>query len=340
MKNELFLKSGYLNYQFILDLDLPFIFIVGGRGTGKTYGALKHAHDSKTRFMFMRRTQKQIKMLKKPAFNPFKKLSDNEGLNIDMLSSDEVTIIMEHLEESDEVLGYACAVSDIANMRGIDASDVDLLIYDEFIPLPNERVNRGEESGFLDIYESINRNRELDGENPLKVIALANSNEMANPIFMELNLVRDGERMKNKGKDIFIDKDRGVAIIYLDKSPISEKKKETALYKLLGSDSHYTRMSLANEFVIEDEDIIKSKPIKEYKPLVKIGELSIYKHKSRKEYYGTGFNSGGMPYINADSKGADKFRKSYMQLYYAYIDGRFIFEDYLSLKLYDKYMNL
>lgn len=337
---ELYLKSGYLNYDYILSLDVPFIFIVGGRGTGKTYGALKHAHDTKTRFMFMRRTQKQIKMLKKPAFNPFKKLSDNEGLNIDMISSDEVTVITEHLDEYDEILGYACAVSDIANMRGIDASDVDLLIYDEFIPLANERVQRGEESGFLDIYESINRNRELDGLQPLKVMALANSNEMANPIFMELNLVRDGERMKKKGQDLFIDKDRGVAIVYLDKSPISEKKKETALYKLLGGDAHYTRMSLGNEFIIEDEDIIKSKPIREYKPIVRIGELSIYKHKSKKEYYGTGFKSGGLVYINADTKGAEKFRKNYIQMYYAYLDGRFIFEDYLSLKLYCKYMEL
>lgn len=340
MENKLYDKNGYVNYEYILSLGVTFIFIVGGRGTGKTYGALKHVHDFNKRFMFMRRTQKQIKMLRKPAFNPFKKLADNEHLNIDMVSSDEVTVITEHLEEYDEILGYACAVTDIANMRGIDASDVDVLIYDEFIPLPTERVQRGEESGFLDIYESINRNRELEGDKPLMVLALANSNEMANPIFMELNLVRIGEKMKKKGQDVYIDNDRSFAIIYLDKSPISEKKKETALYKLLGGDSNYSRMSLGNEFIIEDEDIIKSRPIKEYKPLVRIGELSIYKHRSKKEYYGTGFASGGLTYINADSKGAEKFRKNYMQLYYAYLDGRFIFEDYLSLKLYGKYMEL
>ena len=337
--SDLYLKSGYLNFKYILGLDVPFIFIVGGRGTGKTYGALKFAHDSKKRFMFMRRTQKQIKMLKKPAFNPFKKLSENEHLNIDMVSSDEVTIILEHLEEYEEILGYACAVSDIANMRGIDASDVDLLIYDEFIPLANERVQRGEETGFLDIYESISRNRELDGNKPLQVLALANSNEMANPIFMELNLVRVGEQMKRKGKDLYIDANRGVAIIYLDKSPISEKKKETALYKLLGETSNYAKMSLDNEFVIEDEELIKSRPIKEFKPLVNIGELYIYKHKSKKEYYGTSFKSGACQYINADSKGCEKFRKKYVNLWYAYVDGRFLFEDYLSLKLFDKYFN-
>lgn len=339
MNSDLYLKSGYLNFKYILDLQVPFIFIVGGRGTGKTYGALKMAHDHNIRFMFMRRTQKQIKMLKKPSFNPFKKLSENEGLNIDMISSDEVTVITEHKEEYDDILGYACAVSDIANMRGIDASDVDLLIYDEFIPLANERVQRGEESGFLDIYESISRNRELEGDKPLQVLALANSNEMANPIFMELNLVRVGEKMKKKKQELYIDKDRGVAIIYLDHSPISEKKKETALYKLLGEASNYSRMSLNNEFIIEDEDIIKSKPIKEYKAVVTIGELTIYKHKSRKEYYGTGLNSGSPVYINADAKGCEKFRKNYIKLYYAYIDGRLLFEDYLSLKLFDKYIN-
>lgn len=338
---DIYLKNGYLNYRAVLGLQVSFIFIVGGRGTGKTYGALKYVHDNDKRFMFMRRTQKQIKQLRKPAFNPFKKLGDNEGFNVELVASDEVTTIIERKEEIDEVLGYACAVSDLANMRGIDASDVDVIIYDEFIPMRSERVAKGEELSFLDIYESINRNRELDGYQAVQVLCLANSNEMANPVFMELNLVRTAEKMKKKGERVKVDKQRGYAIIYLDDSKISEQKKQTALYKLLGDNSNYTKMSLSNDFVIEDDDLIQSKNLKEYKPFVSIGELTIYKHKNKREYYASNFKAGACRNeFSADSKGIDKFRKQYIKLYYTYLDRRIIFEDYLSLKLFTKYLNI
>ena len=40
MHKELYLDSGYLNAKWVIDLPYPFVFCVGGRGTGKTYGAL------------------------------------------------------------------------------------------------------------------------------------------------------------------------------------------------------------------------------------------------------------------------------------------------------------
>ena len=37
----LYLPNGYVDIRWILAQGLPFNFLVGGRGTGKTYGALK-----------------------------------------------------------------------------------------------------------------------------------------------------------------------------------------------------------------------------------------------------------------------------------------------------------
>ena len=54
---SIYLKSGYLDVEKILSYKLPFNFIIGGRGTGKTYGALKTAYINDIRFMLMRRTQ-------------------------------------------------------------------------------------------------------------------------------------------------------------------------------------------------------------------------------------------------------------------------------------------
>ena len=336
---NLYLKNKYLNINTVIKLGTAFNFIIGGRRTGKTFNSLKYCYENDIRFLFMRRTQKQIKMLSKPAFNPFKALNDKLGCNIMMKSSDDTTLIYEEIEGAIKVLGYACATSDLANMRGFDGTDVEVIIFDEFIPMSNERVMKNEEVGFLDIYDTINSNRELDGLEPVKALCLANANELANPLFMELNLVRVAEAMKAKKEAYKVDHKRGYSIIFLDDSKIADARRETALYKLIGEASNYAKMALDNDFNIQDQDIIKKRPIKEYKPILNIGELTIYKHKSRKEYYGTGFKSGAPAELTADSKGREKFIRNYSYLWYAYIDSRFYFEDYLSLKLFDKYYN-
>lgn len=51
---SIYLDNGYLDIAKILSYGLPFNFIVGGRATGKTYGALKYAYESHMRFIRMR----------------------------------------------------------------------------------------------------------------------------------------------------------------------------------------------------------------------------------------------------------------------------------------------
>ena len=52
---SIYLKNGYVDIERILNYRIPFNFIIGGRGTGKTYGALKYAYENDIRFMLMRR---------------------------------------------------------------------------------------------------------------------------------------------------------------------------------------------------------------------------------------------------------------------------------------------
>ena len=65
---SLFLESGYLNIREILNSNSSFIFIVGARGVGKTYGALKYAIESGAVFGYMRRTQAQADIINKEEF--------------------------------------------------------------------------------------------------------------------------------------------------------------------------------------------------------------------------------------------------------------------------------
>lgn len=333
----IYLDNGYLNIEQILSYGVPFNFIVGGRGTGKTYGTLKTAYIENKRFILMRRTQAQCDLINKPEFNPFKALNNDTGSNAVVRSISKYNAkIVEENDEEERLLGYTCALSTIANMRGFDASDVSLLIYDEFIPERHERAIKNEGSAFLNAYETINRNREIKGDKPLQVLCLANAFNIANPIFLELGLVGRCEKMKNSGQEIFIDKERGVCVVLLQKSKISKAKADTALYRL--SSGSYADMALSNDFVYNNSDNIKSMALKEFKLLCTVGEISIYKHKSKRLFYVSDHRTGTAPIYKSDEVNLQRYRKNHgVALYGAYMRNNIICESLLTKSLFELY---
>ena len=333
----IYLSSGYLDIEKILSYKMPFNFVVGGRATGKTYGALKTAYENRIRFILMRRTQTQCDLINKPEFNPYKAINMDLGSNVTVRSISKYNAkIVEEFEESENILGYTCALSTISNMRGFDASDVQLLIYDEFIPEKHERPLKNEGSAFLNAYETINRNRELKGSEPVQVLCLANAFNIANPIFLELGLVGRCEKMKNSGQELFIDKERGILIVMLYKSRISKAKADTALYRL--SSGSYADMALSNDFIYNSNENIKSIALNEYRLICTVGEISIYRHKSKRSYYVSEHRSGTAPQYTSDEVNIMRYRKNHgMLLYTAYMRNNITFENMLTKSLFELY---
>lgn len=341
---NIYQKSGYIDIRAIMALGLPFNFIVGGRATGKTYTSLKTVKEDGIKFIYMRRTQSQVDMINKPEFSPFKSLNDDHGWTIGSATLSKYNAGFYETEETEDggrqcvgsPIGYTCALSTISNMRGFDASDVRLLIYDEFIPEKHERTIKNEGAAFLNAYETINRNRELKGEKPLQVLCLANANDLANPIFLELGLVRKAEQMRRKGQEISIDKERGVGLFILDKSPISAQKRNTVLYKL-SKGSEFSRMSLENDFANEDIGRIKTQPLGEFRPVVTVGEITVYKHKSRGEYYVSTHKAGSCAEFGSGDTDKNRFRRAYGWIWQEYMKNNIIFEEYLCEVLLNRY---
>jgi hypothetical protein len=332
---KIYQESGYIDIRKILSLNLPFNFIVGDRGTGKTYTSLETAVEDKSKFIFMRRTQSQADLINKPEFSPFKSLNRDFNWHIGSESLSKYNAGFYHQEEQDDKwtsigspIGYTSALSTISNMRGFDASDVTLLIYDEFIPEKHERPIKNEGSAFLNAYETINRNRELNGFKPLQSLCLANANDLANPIFMELHLVRKAEQMRRKKQEVFIDKEIGVGMFILDKSPISQQKATTALYRVT-KDSNFKKMSINNDFSGEEVGRINSRPLAEYRPVVAVGELCIYEHKSNRTYYITTHKLGSPPYYGTGDAEKARFRRMYQWIWDEYMENNIEFEEYL-----------
>lgn len=336
---NIYLDSGYLNMRHIynelcIKLGLPFIFIIGQRATGKTYGSLEFTIEDEIKFMLMRRTQSQADLINKPEFSPFKSLNRDHGWNIYSRPLSKYNAGFYQDEEGGLPIGYTCALSTVANMRGFDAQDVELTIYDEFIAERHERPIKNEASAFFNAYETMNRNRELKGLPPMHCLMLANSNDIANPYFMELGLIRTLRKMLKRKQTLHIDKVRGLAIIFLHKSRVSEQKRETALYRLTKG-TQFSSMALDNKFNNEVAGKIRSMNLKEYRPLVAIGELCLYEHKSNDTIYASTHKSGKFETYKLGDVERMRFKREWRYLWDEYMDNNITFEEYTCEVLFN-----
>lgn len=338
---SLFLDNGYLNIREILNSNSSFIFIVGARGVGKTYGALKYALESGAVFGYMRRTQAQADIINKEEFSPLKPVLEEKGLNIGIqkVTKYSAGFYAYDIDEKgkrvyeDTAVGYTLALSTVANLRGFDMSNMKLLIYDEFIPEKHERLMKGEGNALLNCYETINRNRELNGQKPLKLLCLANSNDLINPVFEAFGITEKAESMHRK-KQIFSRlSERSIDIYLIYNSPVSVKKAETALYKA-AQDSTFKEMALNNDFNMNVSDV-GSVNIIEYAPYIQVEKFYVYKHKFHNLYYVT-----DKPMNQFSTVISRKQIFAYPTLKIAYINSLYIFENYVIKKEYLIMLNI
>ena len=339
-------KEGYIDFEKLLQEDRqPYKFIVGARGIGKTFGILKYMLDNGIRFIYMRRTQTQVDLIKTDDLNPFRALYTElgDGYRFSVRTINKNVSGVYRCDDDGpfgDPIGYILALSTVSNIRGFDASDVKYLIYDEFIGEKHEKPIRSEGSAFLNALETIGRNRELSGRDPLKVIALSNSTNLANPIFVELNIITQCEKLIKKGHDLIQIRDRGISLYIVKNSPISQKKRDTALYHLAGSGSDFAQMALDNDFNKEYFGQVKRRDLKEFSPLVKVGEITVWKHKARREWYVTEISAGHPEVYDSSDIELRRFQNDYYYLKLAYLNRHVFFVSYIQQILFEKYLNI
>ena len=331
MDKNIYLKNGYLNISYILRFKVPFIFCVGGRGTGKTYGALKYVLENDIKFLYMRRTQSQADLINRPEFTPFKAVSRDTGELITCAPISKYNSAFYRAKyEDDKIIpdglpiGYTLALSTVSNLRGFDMSDCELLIYDEFIPEKHERPLKNEAQALFNAYETINRNRELVGEKPLKVLCLANANTITNPIFEALNIIDKVYAMEKSGQVLSVNESRGFAVVLLSESPISKLKQDTALYRLT-SGSEFESMAIGNSYNVDFNRARVN--IVEYAPIFTVNGITIYQHKNKMELYATRHKSGGA--VDIDTR---LYRKRYAPMVLEYDSRGLIQYENLSVR--------
>lgn len=350
-KINLYTEQGYVDIPVLVSEAKKrgcfLILGVGGRGCGKTYGGLDFLVNTGQQFIYLRRKQKHVEMNSNPDFNGFAKLNKDKGYRymFSMIPKTDVAGVYEY--EKDEkgknvptgpLLGYCASLSTFSDTRSVDFSAVDYGFYDEFIPEKKERRMADEGYTFNNVYETINRNRELDGKEPLVFFCLANSEKLDNALFVYFGLVRIAMKMRKDGQEIKFLTDRGICLVDFVNSPISKKKKDTFLYKKLNRNNRFSEMSIENKYDIDDAVRIGKRRIVEYVPVVTVGEISVYQHKSRNEFYVGYPHAGNVHVYGTTDVDLARFTRKYAWLMRAFLNDNIVFEDYSSYILFDTYM--
>ena len=314
---NIYTKDGWLDMANIIKQPYPFIVIIGARGTGKTYSSLKYAYESETPFILMRTTEKEVKLCSNEAGNPFKSLNRDMGWNV---SIEKINDFMYGIykEKGSSYIGLTMALTNFSRVRGLDLTDIKLILYDEFIPEKIVKKINGIGEAILQAYETVSRNRELKGEEPLKLVMMANALNLNNEVLIHFGIPSMLNKMKKKGLEVMQDDRRGILLINPHNSPISEAKQNTALYRI---NQRFNEMALDNKFRDFYENNISSRNIKNFIPIVRFDNMYFLKSKTSRDIYVSTFAPSG--YKIEAFENTDFEKKQFIKKYSVYIQKYF-----------------
>lgn len=321
---NLYLANKYLDMGAIISAPYPFIMVISGRGGGKTYGSLKYCIDNEIKFLYLRRTKTILELITDPRYQPFKRINTDTGRDIQSDYGKGIGSFTD--KETGKLVGYAAALSTIANIRGFDGSDIELIIWDEFIPEPGERVTFNQLSAFYHAVETIGRNRELEGRPPVKCLMLSNSDLIYSDVISGLGIGEQLYQMQQTGTEI-MEASPELLLIMPRLDDFRTEKAATALYRLTAGTA-FSSVALDNTFAIEDRRLIGKKDLRQYKPVCSISGITFYKSKAGGSFWYACRHRSGTPkeYEDTDAD-IHRFRREQTSVFMAFARRRLYFQD-------------
>ena len=224
-----------------------FNFIIGSRGSGKTYGAKKRAIkiflERGHQFVYLRRYKEELDETAESYFNDI--IINNEFPDVKIEYRAGCYFV------NDTLAGYAMALTKAKDYKSISYPLVYFIIFDEFLIEDNgyARYLKNEVKQFLNFYMSIDRYRGCT------VFFLANSVSMVNPYTLYWNLsLPYGSNITKKG-DVLLQ-------LVQDEEFIRERK-QTRFGKLIeGTD--FAEYAIENKFTNDSKSFIMKKTEKSH----------------------------------------------------------------------------
>lgn len=284
----LYTADGWLNIDAIAKLDAWLFVIVGARQVGKTYGTLKHFLSNDLYTLYLRRSREELEAVSSSEdLNPWVPLQ-KEGYNVDFRSiSKNIWEFGDVAKDAETVKivnkrGVAMSMYYIAKMRGFNGSRFSDMVLDEFIPESVVRRLKNEGDTVLNLYTTVNGNRELEGKPPLRFWLLANAFNLSDPILEAYKLPEEFEKLERSGREWKL-LEGGVFICLPHSEKIVKRRAETAQNSYLrkrGAGGKFLAMSLENSFSYNKSELIRSKSLKGWRPLAKLGDVYAYENGS------------------------------------------------------------
>lgn len=350
-------NDGY--YHFRKDLeDYPdaVIYVVWSfRGPGKTYSALRYCIEEDIKFIYLKRTVDDIELICAKSngvavdvdASPFVPLNRDFGWNIKPYSIKKGIAAFYHANEDmccvGEPVGRIFSLSKTKSVKGMDASESDMIILDEFIPQVHERRVKAEGSALMDLVLTVSRDRIARGRPPIKLVLFANSENIACPITSELEIMDYMAEMNNNGQSIMYIPDRRILLHHIlpEEAPkVSEGQMKDGFYEAMQG-TQWAKKAYEGLFVNNDFSNVQKLSLKKMVPHIQL-------HYKNKDYY-IYTKDSGMHYMTF-SKGActikyDLNLENDQKLFYVNdlidlqidcAEGLFKFEKY---SMYDLIMN-
>ena len=253
--------------------DAVIYIIWSRRGPGKTYSAIRYAwlHDIVT--MYIRRTNDDIQTIcnfrgdidDDPS--PWAPLNRDMGLNVKPFMLDTGRAVFVECDEEDKpingmVIDHLVSLNQSKRVKSLNYDKVDWIILDEFIPRPGEVVKRVEGRMVLDIYESVKRDRMKRGREPLKLILMANAEDISTPITNTLEVTDTMAEMQMHGINEYYDAKRKIYFHHLSEEdyPMQECEKQDMFVVMAGTE--WAATAYGGEFGYNDFSNVIKLPIK------------------------------------------------------------------------------
>ncbi len=340
------------------------IIVWSPRGPGKTYSTLRYPYH-KFKTIYMKRTKKDVQTICKSHENGNKKdlkfdPSPWSPLNRDFNLRVKGTLLLDGIgafydtdekgEPIGDIINYVAALNTIKDIKGIDLSDVEWMIIDEFIPLKGEVVRRDEGEMMLDIYETISRDRLERGRPPLKLILMANAEEISTPITNALNVVDIMAWMQATKTNIYYDEKRGILLHHLtaEEFPVTKHRSESmrGLARAMEGTAWFEK-SYGGDFASNDFSNVVDKSLKHMRCMYHLhyrrkNDAYIYLDVRNGSYYMTDIKGPAIAHYDLDKENHQK--KFYfdhgMDLKEACIEDRFKFKKYSYYDLIINYTKI
>ena len=248
-------KHPYYNFDKLFSYNGLFNIIAGGRGIGKTYGAvklaIKHAIERGEQFIYLRRYKSETVAAKNSFFAavgdefPSHDFRVN-GMNMEMAPAET----RDDKKREWVTIGYFVSLSVAQTQKSVPYPLVTKVIYDEFIMNQgtNVRYLKNEVSAFLEFFSTVDRYQD-------KTIALllANAVTIMNPYFAEWDIRPD------ETKDGWTRKRNGMIVAHF---PDSDDFKSSVYATRLGrfiQGTQYAEYAVENVFEDNNSSLVETK---------------------------------------------------------------------------------